>query len=348
MMRLTIQGLTRTAVLVAALQAASCASVGPASVSRDRFDYNGEVARSWKEQILLNTVKLRYLDMPVFLDVSQIVSGYTVEGVGSVGGTTGSGTGVTIGAQGSYIDRPTITYSPLTGAQFNKNMLTPILPSAILFTMTAGWPADMVFRLAVKSINGIESVGPDSEKYDRLLELMRKLQQSQVVGMRVRPAKQGDAQVVLLFNAANLTSEQEAMREEVHRLLGLAPNQNEFTVVYGDQARSSTEIAMQTRAMLGILQSVGDYVEVPQADILDGRTGPTTPISNVKPGQMRIKYSSNKPSDAIVSVQYRGGWFWVDDRDMDSKYTLALVMLLSTLSETGGRDSLPLVTIPAG
>jgi len=327
MMRLTIQGLTRTAVLVAALQAASCASVGPASVSRDRFDYNGEVARSWKEQILLNTVKLRYLDMPVFLDVSQIVSGYTVEGVGSVGGTTGSGTGVTIGAQGSYIDRPTITYSPLTGAQFNKNM---------------------VFRLAVKSINGIESVGPESEKYDRLLELMRKLQQSQVVGMRVRPAKQGDAQVVLLFNAANLTNEQEAMREEVHRLLGLAPNQNEFTVVYGDQARSSTEIAMQTRAMLGILQSVGDYVEVPQADILDGRTGPTTPISNVKPGQMRIKYSSNKPSDAIVSVQYRGGWFWVDDRDMDSKYTLALVMLLSTLSETGGRDSLPLVTIPAG
>ena len=41
---------------------------------RDRTDYSGSMASSWKEQMLLNIVKFRYFDPPVFLDVSSVVS----------------------------------------------------------------------------------------------------------------------------------------------------------------------------------------------------------------------------------------------------------------------------------
>ena len=57
-----------------------CASIGPGSITRDRFDYTEAVADSWKSQMLLNLVKIRYGDTPVFMgNVRQVVAGDSLE-----------------------------------------------------------------------------------------------------------------------------------------------------------------------------------------------------------------------------------------------------------------------------
>ena len=113
-----------------------CASIGPGSVPRDRLDYISAVGESWKEQTLLNIVRLRYGDAPSFVDVSSVISGYTFQGQVSAGAAISSDLTatipsnlVTLGGNASYIDRPTITYTPLSGEKFARSLLQPLPPS---------------------------------------------------------------------------------------------------------------------------------------------------------------------------------------------------------------------------
>jgi hypothetical protein len=61
--------------------------IGPQSLPRDRSLYSVSLADSWKDLTLLNIVKVRYLDPPVYVDIGNIVSSYTLTQGASVGGT---------------------------------------------------------------------------------------------------------------------------------------------------------------------------------------------------------------------------------------------------------------------
>ncbi len=156
-----MQCMSAVAVVVI-LSISGCTNIGPTTVPRDRFDYNTAISDSWKEQTLLNIVKLRYADMPLFVEVASVVSGYTLEGSVSLGGNVSSQGGVngdllSLGTSGKYTDRPTITYAPITGQKFNASFMTPIPPQVILFLMQTGWPIDVVFPLPVEAVNGLRS-----------------------------------------------------------------------------------------------------------------------------------------------------------------------------------------------
>ena len=116
----------RTGTILAAVISVAlggCSSVGPGSVVRDRADYIGAIAKSWKEQMLANIVRLRYGDAPVFVDVSSVISSYSLQTqVLASGGKIldAPGSIVNLGANATYLDKPTITYTPLTGDQFTR------------------------------------------------------------------------------------------------------------------------------------------------------------------------------------------------------------------------------------
>jgi len=197
-------------VCLALLPLAACTSIGPTTIPRDRFDYSAALAESWKNQMLLNLVKMRYLDLPIYLEVGQVVSGYTLETGASVGGQIGNSAAGTnfleLGTTGRYIDRPTITYMPLTGAKYLEGFLTPIEMTKVLALIQAGFDAGFILELSVESLNGLrnQSVSMGSKyKADagffRALTLLREIQDAGAVGLRSEEGKDGRRGTYLFF-----------------------------------------------------------------------------------------------------------------------------------------------------
>ncbi|MGT2431503.1 hypothetical protein ACU4GI_23430 [Cupriavidus basilensis] len=46
-------------------------------------------------------------------------------------------------------------------------------------------------------------------------------------------------------------------------------------------------------------------------------------------------------------MRYRDYWFWIEHGDLKTKRALAAIMLFFTLVDTGSKEPLPLITIPA-
>ena len=350
--------LLRLALPLLLLTSAGCTAIGPPTIARDRFDYTTAVADSWKRQMLLNIVKIRYGDAPIFLDVASIINQYSLET--ELRGTLGWSAPPyvdrqEVGGTGRYYDRPTITYTPLTGEKFARNLMTPIAPATVMSLVEGGYPIDMVMRILVHSINGIQNQFGGSARMHRadpeffpLLEKLRHNQNSGTVSLRVKKTENQGALVMVFRKRAD--EEVEAAAKEVRRILGLKEDGGEFRVVYGSSPSSNEEIALLTRSIIEILSDISSTIEVPAEHVAEKRVAPTMEAEGegIKGPLIRIHYSKDPLEDAFAAVPYRHGWFWIDDRDYQSKKLFSFLMFVMTLTETGGKEGAPVVTISAG
>ena len=62
-MKITHRKTILAAALAGAVAVTGCTHVGPKTVPVDRFDYSTAIGESWKQQTLLNIVKLRYMEI---------------------------------------------------------------------------------------------------------------------------------------------------------------------------------------------------------------------------------------------------------------------------------------------
>jgi hypothetical protein len=347
------------AASLAAAALSGCAHLGPRTVRADRFDYNAAIGDSWKQQTLLNVVKMRYADIPVFVDVASIVNGYSLETNVNIGASVFPSTttdNVGVSYLGKYTDRPTITYVPKTGEKFLRALVTPIDPKNIFLLLQSGYPADFILALSVESINGVRnrsatavSIREADPDFLQALRLMREIQTAGGFGMRVQPGPTKDRTGVLFFRQRDLPPELEAKSAEIRRLLKLPLDQQNYEIVYSPVPGSQGELAVASRSMMQIMGSFATYVEAPDAQQL----GPTeTQGWEADPaldpvGRVRIHSGAAAPEDAFVAISYRKRWYWIDDNDVQTKRAFSALMLLFTLTDETGAESLPLITIPA-
>ena len=360
-------------VTALSLALSACSSAGPRRVSGDRFDYNEAIARSGKDQMLTNIVRFRYLDFPVFMAVSSVITSYSFEGGVAIGGTSGlpealGGDGVSADANVAYAERPTITYAPLSGQEFTRRMLTPIPVEAIFALGQTGWDIEMLLFTGINRINDVENmsfeVAPppgDAEKHQRWQEAMAQLREfRRVVELLVQLADQevielqraddGSSIAKLVFDD-DLGQEFLPAVDELRKLLDLAPEHDVFLVTTRMTRRKPEEVAIHSRSLLAIMSFLAKGVETPDVHLSSGWVE-SLPTLNEEDGAsnlpLRIRSQKDQPTNAFAAIKYLGHWFYVDQADLQSKAAFQMLLALFELQAPAGGANAPMLTLPAG
>lgn len=337
----------------AALAGAPACTVDPANIRTERIDYGEVLVRSWKDQLLLNTVRIRHMDPPMLLDVASIIQQHAIEGDTTASATfdPGKWSGLfgTVSGSAHFENRPTFTYAPVQGEQFTRTMLTPVQPAVISFLLESGWPVDILFRTYVKRVNGLRNrrgtgryLRPADPGFDRLITLMQKFQIDDQLHMQlVRPGGKAGSETLVLV----LPSSDTDPAREIRKLLGLAPDARQITIGYGSVQQGDQDIAVLTRSMVEVMLEFSTSVDVPETDVSSGRTMAVLAPDAAAGPTLRVRCTDTEPEDPYASAMYHGRWYWIDDKDFPSKTIFTTALFILSLTETGGTAVAPVVTI---
>lgn len=340
-------------LLLACAVLAGCHNLGPRAVREGRNDYNEAVNNSAIEELLLNIVRLRHTASPHALQVATITSRVEIE----------AGAGIDQGedlALLRYAERPTIVYTPLTGEEFVRQLLTRIDLDTLYLMYGAGWEIDDIFRVFVTRINGLENAvigsGPTPEgtpvykDFLRLADAFDTLDDAGVISL-TRSAAKPDELVMYFYDHED--PQISSMIDRVSSALRLDPDKKAYRVRLGIEEGERNEIVIETRPLVSAMFFLGHSAEIPQTLIDENRVyvhrdrdGRPVDWSPVTEGLFSLRSSRRRPRDAFVSTRYRGYWYYIDGTDIDSRETLAMLNTVLVLKAGGQAGVGPTLTLP--
>ena len=354
---------TRTVAvaLAASIVLGGCSAFGAHRLPADRFDYSGAIAASTNEQMLLNLVRLRYNETPVFLDVNTVIAQYQIDARAQVGaeiGFSGSagppGDSIVIPEVGAgWLERPTITYAPRTGPKFIRSLLTPLPPAAVFTLVQGDWPVEDVVWGVVKSINGVGPRSPTGQwnpDYQRMLDALSQVQLARALGV----GRSGDSSSIatLRFRDAGVDEKTARAVATLRQLWDLDPEISEYRLVLRVVPRNRKEIAVLTGSMLDLMRGVARIMEVPSEHVAQGQTAPTFKLPPEAPyggrAPISVRLSREQPVDTFVAVRKDGWWYSISRNDQQSKRVLLILNVLFQLAESSEYPAGPVITVPAG
>ena len=145
----------------------------------------------------------------------------------------------------------------------------------------------------------------------------------------------------------------------------LDPTESSFDITTGKLAPYTrlesgdglNALDLETRSLLQVLFFVSHGVDVPEAHRRAGIAPQTCGYDGgvfdwqeVLGGLFRVHSCSAKkpPESAYVAVKYRDHWYYIDQRDRESKATFALLLEVSRLELQSTEAKSPLLTLPLG
>lgn len=391
-------------------------TVGPALLRASRIRYNEAIQGTTEQQLLLNLVRLKYRDTPLFVEVGSVSAQFQLDESASLSARLNENVGVNplnpdwLGLDGKigFLERPTITFTPLQGDEFVTRLLTPLNLETIVLLIRSGWSVDRVLRLCAQQMNSLDNAarasGPTPDRapsYAEFAEASRMLRSLQLAGVleigyeggrsTLSPPVQrsavsaedlltaaregytfqpsGEGTYVLTGPSKKLVLRvvpnalDDGMWLRLVPILGLKPGVSVFDLAVGamHQMRDAAgpgeqeQITVAPRSLMGILFYLSHAIEVPRSHRERGLVTATRTLndepfdwSDVTGDLLRVNSQKNPPKRAAVAVKYRGHWFYIDDADLNSKSTFALLAQLFALQAGGAEGVVPVLTLPVG
>lgn len=330
-------------VLATALALAGCNAFGPRAVQGTRVAYNEVLQRTQAEQLLLNVVRLRYVDVPMFLEVSSVNTQFEfrTSADASVGGEFGDSLSEYSGSGGlgfTVVEKPTVSYVPLQGDDFVKQIMAPVDLDTIILMTRGGWSTNRMLRVCAQSLCGLPNApeasgpAPDYEPvfsdFQEAVKLMRELQRARVGGVK----RADDGSYLLHMDDSDPRS------GRLREMLGLHDGVD-FPIRIGAR-REPNVLTVETRSLLGAMFYLSQGIDVPAPHAEQGLVAMTPGMmwDNVTDELFHVRTSQSRPANATVAVRYRDWWYYIDDSDVNSKGTFAMLSFLFAI-QSGGRDS---------
>ena len=329
--------------------------------------YNTTLQKTNNEQMLLNLVRLRYVEYPFFLEVSNITTQFTsssrVVPTIPFPGFNSSNPGI-LGGELFWQNQPTISYTPLEGQGFAKQLLQPIDLIAIQRLVYAGWDVDRVFRICIQSINTILNAptasGPTMEAsqqfetFMRLAELLDFFQSMGTLQIGIKALKGCDCDNKYTMQICFPSGFAES--KELTELLGKVDTTKKYYIYDIPLGfEKDSEQGIMTRSLLGCMYYLSVGVQLPEAHKLanfvwtpEKEGGKEEHWRKLTQGLLTVKCAKNRPRESYACVQHKGYWFYIDDSDIESKRTFVLLLQLYNLQSTTIQQEAPILTLPLG
>jgi hypothetical protein len=345
-------------LVVGVLVLCGCTTVGPQSITAGRGVYTEVINRTEDEQILNVLVRLRYDETFGMISVASVTASLRFRAraatdIGIGDSDNYAGNLVPLSAGVVYEENPTISYVPLSGEEFMRQMLSPVSTSEwILLGRTAKHPGH-VFALAARRVNGLQNplLGeePSSPEFERFVELYDRLRRAGVLDIVQSPETGSERNY--FFDIHDYEDVHRDSVREFLDLLGIEVKPDGSPIILPIReavGRSVSAVHLQTRSAYDVLRMFGAGIEIPPAHL---KAGIVEPLAFAVPEERRfttIRSSEKRPDDATVRIRFRDRWFYIDATDTQSKRAF---MFLRTfigirLSESGASRQAPVLTVP--
>lgn len=368
--------------------------------------------------MLGNLVRMRYYESPVFLQVHNVTTSFSVGANAGASATLNEGSGNNYGlsAGANVSETPTITFSMPESEKYYGRMLAPLSAKQVTSLVLAGFDSELVFNTAVRGVNGLRNTSANLEssseqsaataQFQEAFSLIRKLRAEGLVDLELggketswsSPVKldaRSDISQVLLLAAASYAmsndleivgypdgmwqthryekhmalrfspnSDQSTDAQRLKKLLALKPDHYNFSIVEAEMVNAEKprgilgqppgaldpsviweEIGLRGRSMLEIMQVASKQVQVPSADISMGTAASVS--SQGESDWLVIKSSESEP-DSHLRIKHRGHWFYIDESDLRSRQSFAMINALFAVVGGTVPGASPVMTIPVG